>query len=352
MKTPNRINIDKDHLKEEGFLLQISSDQYLLASGPFCRAFKPSPDIWSLFHPFFFPSEFQGQRWCIPASTAVFSREKLLVFLEDQKKDTMTLQWQSPDFSLFNNFFLSVQKQIKQNKIQKVVPVFFETADYCLKERDVLALVYRLIFSSRRAVAAYAYWSGQYAIIGATPEYLFRKKGRYVQTMALAGTARNSQHDLLKDLKEQWEHQLVVEELKKLLAPFGEYRLSDTYIYKVGDIRHLRADFKLQMKTDLSYEKLCRLLHPTPALGGLPREEALSLLIELHQKPNLRYGFGAPFGVSMGHEAFCVVAIRNVQFVKDKAYIGSGCGLVKGSRIESEWEELKKKRQSVKDILF
>ena len=83
-----------------------------------------------------------------------------------------------------------------------------------------------------------------------------------------------------------------------------------------------------------------------------PREEALNLLIELHQKPNLRYGFGAPFGVSMGREAFCVVAIRNVQFVKDKAYIGSGCGLVKGSRIESEWEELKKKRQSVKDILF
>ena len=64
-----------------------------------------------------------------------------------------------------------------------------------------MALVYRLISGSRRAMAAYAYWSGQYAIIGVTPEYLFRKKGRYVQTMALAGTARNSQAQLTKRLK-------------------------------------------------------------------------------------------------------------------------------------------------------
>ena len=134
MKAHNRINIDKDHLKEEGFLLQISSDQYLLAAGPFCRAFKPAPNIWSLFHPFFFPSEFQGQRWCIPASATVFSREKLLVFLENQKKDTMALQWQSPDFSLFNDFFLNVQKQIKQNKIQKVVPVFLKRLIIALKK--------------------------------------------------------------------------------------------------------------------------------------------------------------------------------------------------------------------------
>ncbi len=351
MRMQGQTNINKDHLKEEGFLLQISSDRYLLAAGPFSRAFEPSPDVWSLFHPPFFPSEFQSQRWCIPASTTVFSREKLLVFLEDQKKDIIDIQWQSPDFHVFRDFFFNVQEQIKKNKLQKVVPVFFETSDSFIKEEDVLALVHRLVSNSMSAMA-YAYWSGEYAIVGATPEYLFRKKGQYVQTMALAGTARDSEHDLLKDSKEQWEHQLVVDELKSLLAPFGEYRLSDTYIYKVGNIQHLRTDFKLQLKLDLSYKKLCQLLHPTPALGGLPREEALNLLIELHQKPHLRYGFGAPFGVSMGDEAFCVVAIRNVQFIKGKAYIGSGCGLVEGSQIEREWEELEKKRQVVKDILF
>ena len=351
MKIQNQVNVDKDQLRKEGFLLQMNSDQYLVATGPFSTAFEPSLGKWSLFHPFFFPSEFRKQSWYIPSSVAVFSKKQLLIFLLDQKKDTIGLQWRNPDFSDFKDFFLNAQKQINQNKLQKVVPVFFETADYSLKEGDILALVRCLVSYSSREMA-YAYWSGQQAIIGATPEYLFRKKGQYVQTMALAGTAQDSQHDLREDPKEQWEHQLVVDEIRMLLAPLGEYRLSDTYIYAVGNIQHLRTDFKLQLKSNLSYKKLCRLLHPTPALGGLPRAEALSLLAELNQKNNLRYGFGAPFGVSMNDEAFCVVAIRNVQFINGKAYIGSGCGLVKGSQMEKEWEELKKKRQIIKDILF
>ena len=53
----------------------------------------------------------------------------------------------------------------------------------------------------------------------------------------------------------------------------------------------------------------------------------------------------------MKEQSFCVVAIRNVQFINGKAYIGSGCGLVKESQIEKEWKELKKKRQFIKKIL-
>lgn len=345
-------NIDKNQLKKEGFLLQMNTDQYLLASGPFSIHFRPSLSKWSLFHPFFFLSEFRS--WYLPSSTAFFSRGQLLAFLENQNSQVCDItadQWQSPSFSVFKDFFLKTQKQIKQNKIQKVVPVFFETTDYFLNPGDILALIHRLI-SRSGGETTYAYWSDRRTVIGATPEYLFRKKGRYVQTMALAGTARHSRHNLLEDPKEQWEHQLVVDEMKILLATLGEYRFSDTYIYATENMRHLRTDFNLRLKSDLSFEKLCCLLHPTPALGGSPRKEALNLLAELQRKHHLRYGFGAPFGVSMGHEAFCVVAIRNIQFMDGKAYIGSGCGLVKESIMEREWDELKQKRQFIKNILL
>ena len=352
-KKQSRSNVNKDQWKKEGFLLQMASDQYLLGAGPFSVAPEPSINKWSLFYPSFFSSQSKAEDWYIPSAAAVFSKKQLLVFLEDQetKINISDVKWQGPAFTVFRNFFLNVQEQIMRNKIQKVVPVFFETADYSLREGDILALIRRLI-SRLSGETAYAYWSGQKAIIGGTPEYLFRKEGFYIQTMALAGTACDSQHDLLKDSKEQWEHQLVVEEIKTLLAPFGKYCFSDTYVYSVGNIWHLRTDFKLQSKSDISFEKLCYLLHPTPALGGVPREKALNLLTKFHQRHNLRYGFGSPFGALMGHKAFCVVAIRNIQFIDGRAYIGSGCGLVKGSQIKKEWEELRKKRQLIRDILF
>ena len=348
-KNQNFDNIDKTQWRKEGFLLQMAPDRYLLGAGPFYVSNTRPPDQWSLFRPLFFSSECSGKGenfyWYVPSNTVFYSKQELLAFLEDQtiKQNINSWNWQEPCFFQFREFFLKVKKQIQAGKIQKVVPACFETADYSLKEKDISTLIYLLISGSNNGTA-YAWWSGGQAIIGITPEYLFRKEGSYIQTMALAGTARNSQHNLLADPKETEEHQLVVETIKNLLSSLGKYHVSNTYIYSLGDIRHLRTDFKLKLKKNISCRRLCQILHPTPALGGLPRKEALELLTMFHQKTHLRYGFGAPFGVAVNEKAFCIVAIRNIQFIDGKAYLGSGCGLVQASQLEREWEELKKKR--------
>jgi isochorismate synthase EntC len=46
-----------------------------------------------------------------------------------------------------------------------------------------------------------------------------------------------------------------------------------------------------------------------------------------------------------------LVAIRNIQWQDEKIRLGSGCGIVKSSQIEREWQELKLKRESVKRML-
>ncbi|MDE0518600.1 MAG: chorismate-binding protein [Bdellovibrionales bacterium] len=402
-------DINKNQWEKEGFLIQIKPRQYLLGEGPFSLSSKPEAGQWSLFYPPFFfshrihnsqgkirpsgykslantlerprsyektvpdgykslantlerprsyektvPDGYKKAYWYIPYATAFFSKQKLEAFL-GPKKEKIYINDKNrvlPSKSLFKSFFLKSQEQIKKNKIQKVVPVFFETSPFSLEKKDISSLIYYLITCSHKGGIAYGWWSNKQAILGYTPEYLFKKDALFVQTMALAGTARSAQHDLKKDQKERWEHQLVIEEIKKQLKPLGKSHLSDTYIYSVGNISHLRTDFKLQLTKNISFEQLCCLLHPTPALGGVPRKPALNLLAELHKENNLRYGFGSPFGVAKGDKAFCVVAIRNVQFINGKMYIGSGFGLVKGSQMEREWEELRKKRQIIKDILF
>jgi isochorismate synthase EntC len=46
------------------------------------------------------------------------------------------------------------------------------------------------------------------------------------------------------------------------------------------------------------------------------------------------------------------VAIRNIQFNENGVVsLGSGCGIVNSSELQSEWQELLLKRQTVREML-
>ena len=350
-------NIDKKGWLKEGFLLEMAPDRYLLGEGPFVLSSQPDTGKWSLFHPLFFdsflPSALRAY-WCIPLNTAFFSKKKLLAFLQTEKSYTpsskKSLNWCPPSFSVFRERFSLAQDEIKHGLLKKVVPVFFETADFYLTFQDKRVFLYHLILSPAEYGMAYATWSKDRAIMGRTPEILFQTQENYLSTMALAGTARDKEHNLMEDQKERTEHEWVKKTIKKKLATLGECGLSGPQIYAIGPLRHLRTDFEVKLKKQLSFHQLCSLLHPTPALGGVPTEQALRLLKKWDQP--LRYGFGAPFGVALGDKALCVVAIRNAQFLDKKVFIGSGVGLIKESDLEREWQELKQKRNFIKHILF
>ena len=346
--------IDKSQWTKEGFVFQLAKDKYLLGSGPFHRASAPKPNTWSLFHPSFFASE--KLAWFHPAETQICSRKELKTFLKNcLPKKNASLQpaewkWTKPHLQDFKNFFMEVQKKIHQDKLQKVVPVLFETSAYELQPTDILVFLNRLI--SFQKGWAYALWRKKHTIIGNSPEHLFQKQDLKVKTMALAGTAKNKNHNLMTDEKERWEHNLVVEDIKSVLTKNGHLKIDKTKVYSIGKIQHLRTNIQLNLKKHLSFEKLCRLLHPTAAVGGMPRKTALSMLKKFHKKHTPRFFYASPFGVCKGNTGFCLVSLRNIQFIKNKVFLGSGCGLVKGSKWKQEWNELKLKRQFIKNILW
>ena len=85
--------------------------------------------------------------------------------------------------------------------------------------------------------------------------------------------------------------------LKKSLSHLGQLSLYGPYIHSAGPIRHLKTSAKLKLKKDISFQKLCALLHPTPALGGFPKKLAWDLLLKWEKAEDFsRFGFGAPFG--------------------------------------------------------
>ena len=349
-------HISKIQLKKSGFLLQAGPKRFVLGAGPFRPRLHPPPGGEAVFHPPFFLSP-RGKYWLKPAGAAVLSQTQLKMFLTEKKAGrgdiSCSLKWKEPSKKAFQTVFQLTKEHIQQKKIKKIVPVFFETAPYPFKNSEVFVWLNRLLAARPNGFGfSYAFWGQNKLLIGHTPEVLFHKKGKVVKTMALAGTGQGRDHNLLADPKEQYEHHLTAADIKRSLKPLGALASSAPYIHRIQTLAHLRTDFKLVLKKDISFNLLCRRLHPTPALGGAPKVQALNLLKRLETYTGPRGVFGAPFGIVLKDECFCAAAIRNVQFLNQKVYVGAGCGLVKQSRMSKEWQELKLKREFIKRLLF
>ena len=119
---------------------------------------------------------------------------------------------------------------------------------------------------------------------------------------------------------------------------------------KVGALEHLLTEIHVNLKKLYSYLDFVNALHPTAALGVYPKEKLSSWIGRLPGNQDRKF-FGGPFGVESpdGH-MHCYVAIRNIELENNKIRIGAGCGIVKTSDPQKEWQELFAKRNAVKRI--
>src|SRR5690606_24006282 len=93
-------------------------------------------------------------------------------------------------------------------------------------------------------------------------------------------------------------------------------------------------------------------LHPTPALGPLPRTgETLAQLFDWRSRLGCPNHFGSPFGLWDHGKFHAVVAIRGIWWRNDDLRLPAGCGIIEASRLVNEWRELRLKRDSVKRFL-
>nr|WP_279325990.1 isochorismate synthase [Bacillus sp. FJAT-47783] len=197
--------------------------------------------------------------------------------------------------------------------------------------------------------------------VGATPERLVKKEGRRVYSTSLAGSIRRGvNHDddealsrqLLSDKKNLHEHEIVVRmitdafqqcctDIKKPESPI---------ILKTRNIQHLFTPIEGMMKNGYSLMDLVEKLHPTPALGGYPKEEAIQFI--RHEEPMERGWYAAPIGwIDLEDNGEFVVAIRSGLIDQDRAYLFAGCGIVEDSEPQEEFLETEIKLGPMLDAL-
>ncbi|MFK7801199.1 MAG: isochorismate synthase MenF [Anaerolineae bacterium] len=188
-----------------------------------------------------------------------------------------------------------------------------------------------------------------YAFYGATPETLIETNGRKIATMGLAGSAPRgdtpSTDDafgagLLNDPKNQIEHKLVVDSIRRRLEPLTtQLNVSDEpKLMKLGNIQHLYTPMAGETATADGIICLIEQLHPTPALGGAPRDKAMSFIAS--DEPVTRGWYGAPVGyLNQNLDGKFGVAIRSAVAQRDRVWAYAGAGIVADSDPDSEWEE-------------
>ena len=252
-------------------------------------------------------------------------------------------------------------KAIEARKLSKVV-LARETLFTTEQTLDAVALLSQLLGHTMHAYAFCFHPARDRAFIGASPERLFKRTNCYLESEALAGTRPRGKtdevdralgQDLLKSDKDRREHQFVVEALR---AHFDSFcRTVDVepapHLLRLMNCQHLHTRFQgvlHEVRDDLDAD-LIAALHPTPAVGGLPRDAALRWITE--REPFDRGIYAAPVGwVGLDGAEFCV-ALRSGLVRGNELALYNGAGIVRGSDPDEEWQEIETKMQNFLSVL-
>jgi isochorismate synthase len=199
------------------------------------------------------------------------------------------------------------------------------------------------------------------AFIGASPELLVRRSGASAATVALAASTRRSADPAVDDhlgeqlrtsAKERSEHEIVVKRIARSLRPHSVWVEAerDPVLVKVANIQHLGTPIHAQLADPRSAVELAGLLHPTPAVGGEPRAEALAAIAEL--EPLDRGWYAGPVGWMDAAEdgEFCV-ALRSALLRDRAAHLFAGAGIVADSEPAAELAETELKLGAMLPLL-
>ncbi|HEY1792206.1 MAG TPA: isochorismate synthase [Opitutaceae bacterium] len=200
------------------------------------------------------------------------------------------------------------------------------------------------------------------SFIGASPERLIRVEAGVVATEALAGSAgrgASASEDaalgsaLLRSEKDLWEHRIVLDSIVQSLGPLG---LSLRYsgrpgLRRLSNVQHLHTAIEARLPNGVRLLDMLARLHPTPAVGGTPREAAVPLISELEAFPRGLYGGALGWLDARGGGEF-IVALRSALIDGDRARMYAGAGIVEGSTPAGELAETELKFRAMQDALL
>jgi isochorismate synthase len=293
----------------------------------------------------FFVSDFSKNNcfYFLPSCDSEFSSSKvteLLNLYEDSKRNVID-----------KNTYISILEEFKSSFVNYgVEKAIFSRVIPC----DISESIDWMFFINNLSVAypktcVYLLGSEKFGVwSGATPEVLLSGGEASLSTMALAGT-KWKEEDEWTD-KEFHEQGLVKDYVYSILNEYNLKHLNVRPLETVsaGPVYHLCNYFNFELDKEY-WNSLIDKLHPTPAVAGLPLDNALKLIdkFETHQ----RFFYTGLIGYKGANEIKIYVNLRCMEVFMDKVLLYVGGGITQGSFPESEWDETENKARTLIQIL-
>lgn len=196
------------------------------------------------------------------------------------------------------------------------------------------------------------------SFVGSTPERLLRRRGRRVESVAIAGSAPRAAApgederrgaELLACAKNALEHRFVVDAVERALRPLARRLEADPRpeLVRLPEAQHLRTRIRAELAEDATLLDLAARLHPTPAVCGVPGEAALRWIAR--EEPARGWYAGALGWLSSEGDGDLVVALRSAVLDGDRAVLRAGAGIVAASEPELELAETEAKLAALFD---
>jgi isochorismate synthase len=205
--------------------------------------------------------------------------------------------------------------------------------------------------------------------IGATPEVLLKIRNNQFKTMALAGTQLFSDA-LVWDEKEKEEQQIVTDYIVENLNKKNiKHHLGEVHTVKAGHLAHIRTDITGSLG-EHNLQNLISVLHPTPAVCGLPKHASKTFILhnesykrtfytgflgelnkESQRKNNRRNTENNAYRITT-KSSDLYVNLRCMELKNNAIYIYVGGGITASSNPENEFFETCNKTKTMKKLII
>lgn len=310
--------------------------------------------------------ELNGKSGFVVAPFSVGENQPILLILPD-KMETFNVEpssYVAPDIireelqrDAYIADFARFHGQLESDIFRKIVlsrcASFQMSGEVDVQQLFLLACqLYPRLFISLISLPDGTYW------MMATPEILLEGIGKQWRTIALAGTMQLQGDELqsegeyvrwsTKNIQEQrYVATYIAECLEKFSLDFTE---EGPRTVRAANLVHLRSDFTFSLDTNDRVGDLLDVLHPTPAVCGLPKHSTFQFILNNEHTPRMYYsGFMGP--LSLKGDTHLYVSLRCMQVQQNYCRLYAGGGLLKDSQLDSEWSETEAKMQTMRNLI-
>lgn len=247
---------------------------------------------------------------------------------------------------------------IHQNQFNKIV--LSRDITYLFDYLNPLSFINKLLDNNELAKNSFLVInkSAETWQVSMTPELLFEVDNGLIRSMALAGSTprgadekinQENEIQLLDDEKLALEHGIVTKEIVNNFESLcDKYEVSPVNILKLDYVQHRLQTIVGKLKNKMQIHHAINLLHPTPAVGTMPKENGIKIINQIENKK--RGFYASPVGVHYNQYSEVAVMLRSATISPNQIVLHTGCGITKGSIAKNEWDETENKTRPFKRL--